>query len=166
MIYKLFHFFMYNAINRTVDVTCCSGCWMITEAIFFLLGREWDKVCIFFINICFFAPGFECFVENSGCMYIVVVKAKKLDVIDDLISFFCEFSSVVELLKEVSNGCGWIPTCSRAIEILCEGGGGDGSILSVKVSKKSKRITLIKLGDAMFESIRVFFWTLVSDHGD
>ena len=69
---ELLHFVMYNAINHGVSVTCCSGCWFITEAILFLLGHEWDKFCICFIDICFFAPGFECFVENSGCMYSAV----------------------------------------------------------------------------------------------
>ena len=51
-------------------------------------------------------------------------------------------------------------------QTFCEVGGGDGSVLSVKVSKKSKRFTLTKLGDAMFESNPIFFSTLVSDHGD
>ena len=69
-------------------------------------------------------------------------------------------------MKEVRNGCGWIPTRSHAIEILCEVGGGDVSVISIKVSNKSKRFTLTKLGYAMFESGHVFFWTLVSDHGD
>ena len=59
-------------------------------------------------------------------------------------------------MKEVSNGCGWIPTRSHAIEIFFEVGGGDSSVLSVKVSKKSNRFTLTKLGDAMFESGNVF----------
>ena len=45
---------------------------------------------------------------------------------------------------------------SHAIEIFCEVGGGDGSILSVRVSKKSKRSALTKIGDAMFESGYVF----------
>ena len=70
------------------------------------------------------------------------------------------------MLKEVRNGNGWIPTHSHAIEIFCEVRGGDGSVLSVKLSKKSKRLILTKLGDAMFESGHVFFWTLVSDNGD
>ena len=55
---------------------------------------------------------------------------------------------------------------SHVIIIYCEVGGGDRSILSVKASNNSKRFTLKKLGDAMFESGHVFFWTLVSDHGD
>ena len=97
-------------------------------------------------------------------MYIVLKEAKKLAVIDYFIAFLCEFFSVIELLKEVINGCGWIPTFNHAIEICCEVGGGDGSILSVKVSTKSKRVTLIKVVDAMFESGHVFFWTLVIDH--
>ena len=113
-----------------------------------------------------FAPGFECFVENSGCMYIVVSETKKLAVVDYFIAFFCELFSVIGMLKEVSNGCGWIPTRSHAIEIFCEVGGGDGSILSVKVSKKSKRFTLTKIGDTMFESVHVYFWTLIIDHKD
>ena len=46
---------------------------------------------------------------------------------------------------------------SYTIEIFCEVGGGDGSILSVKVSNKIKRFTLKKLGDAMFESGHLFF---------
>ena len=83
-------------------------------------------------------------------MYIFVAEAKKFAVIDYFISFFCKFFSVVELLKEVSNGCGWIPTLSHAIEIFCEVGGGDGSVISVKVGKKIKRFTLMKLGDRVF----------------
>ena len=110
--------------------------------------------------------GFEYLIENSGCMYIVVAKAKKFAVIDYFIAFFCKLLSIIEPLKEVSNGCGWIPMRSHAIEICCEVGGGDGSVISVKTSKKIKWLTLTKLGDAMFESGHVFFWTLVSDHGD
>ena len=99
-------------------------------------------------------------------MYIVVAEAKNLAVVDYFIAFFCKRFSVIEMLKEVRNGCGWIPMCSHAFKIVCEVGGGDGSVISVKVSKNSKRLTLKKLGDAMFESGRVFFWTLVSDHGE
>ena len=113
-----------------------------------------------------FAPGFECFVENSGCMYIVVSETKKLAVVDYFIAFFCELFSVIGMLKEVSNGCGWIPTRSHAIEIFCDIGGDTGSILSVKASKNIKRFTLTKLGDVMFDSGNVFFWTLFSDHRD
>ena len=54
---------------------------------------------------------------------------------------------------------------SHAIEIFYEVGGSDGSARSVNMSKKSKQYTLTKLGDVMFESGRVFFRTLVSDHG-
>ena len=85
-------------------------------------------------------------------MYIVVAEANKLAVVDYFIDFFWELFSFVELFKEVSDGCGWIPTHSHAIKNFCEVGGGDGSVLSVKVSKKSKRFTLTKLGDAIFES--------------
>ena len=56
------------------------------------------------------------FVENSEYMYIVVAEAKKLAVINYFIAFFCEIFSDIELLKEVSNGCGWITTCSHAIK--------------------------------------------------
>ena len=52
------------------------------------------------------------------------------------------------------------------IEIGCEVGGGDGSVLSVYVSNNSKQFKLVKLGDAIFESGRVFLWRLISDHGD
>ena len=68
-------------------------------------------------------------------------------------------------MKGVSNGCECIPTRSHTIKIFCEVGGGDGYVLSVKVSKNSKRLKLTKLGDAMFESGHVFFWKLVSDRG-
>ena len=87
-------------------------------------------------------------------------------IIDYFIAFFCKFFSITELLKEVRNGYGWVLTCSHAIEIFCEIGGDDGYVLSLKVSKKSKWFALTKLGDAMFESGDVFFWTLVSDHGN
>ena len=56
--------------------------------------------------------------------------------------------------------------CSHAIKIGCEVRGGNGSVLSVEVSKKVKQSTLTKLGDAMFYSGHVFFWTLFCDHGD
>ena len=69
-------------------------------------------------------------------------------------------------MKDVSNWWGWIPTCNHAIEIGCGVRGGDGSILSVYVIKKIKRFLLTKLGDVAFESGRVFFSALVSDHGD
>ena len=91
---------------------------------------------------------------------------KKLAVIDYFIAFFCQLFSVIEMLKEVRNGCGCIPTCSHAIGICCEVGRGDGSVLSVKVSKKSKWAVLTKIGNAMFESGCVFLWTLVNYHGD
>ena len=119
-----------------------------------------------FYRYLFFVPGFECFAEKYRCMYIFVAEAKKLAVINYLISFFCEFFSVIELLKEVRNGCGYIPTRSHAINFFHEVRGGDGSVLSVKVSKKSKRFKSKKIGDAVFESGHVFFWTLVSDHGE
>ena len=75
LIDKLLNFVMYNAINHGVSVTCCYGCWLITESIFFLFGHELGKVCICFIDICFFAPFFDCFFENSECMYIVSEEA-------------------------------------------------------------------------------------------
>ena len=99
-------------------------------------------------------------------MYIVVAEEKKLAVIDYLIDLFLGLFSVIDLLKEVSNGCGWIPTCSHAIEIRCEVGGGDGSVIIVNVSKKNKPFILTKLGDTNFESGHVFFWKIVSDNGD
>ena len=52
------------------------------------------------------------------------------------------------------------------IKIGCEVGGVYGSVLSLYVSNKSKRFTLTKLVDAMFESGHVLFWKFVSDHGD
>ena len=99
-------------------------------------------------------------------MYIVVAEEKKLDVIDYFIAFLCKLFSVIDMLKEVSNGCGWIPTRSHATEICCEVGGGDGYVLGVNVSKKINQFKWTKLGDAMFESGHLFLWTLVSDHGD
>ena len=123
---------MYNSINHVVAETYGSRCWLATEMIFFLLlGRERDKVCTCFIDICFFAPGFGCFVKNYSCMYVFISEAKNFTVVDYFISFFCEVFSMIELFKEVRNWCGWIPTCSHAIEILCVVGGGDGSVLSV-----------------------------------
>ena len=110
-------------------------------------------------------PGFECFVEKYGCMYDIVAEAKKFTVIDYFIAFFCELFSIIEMLKQVRNWCGWIPTYSHAIKIGCEVGGGDGSVLSVYETKKSNWPTLEKLGDEMFESGHVLFWTIVSDHG-
>ena len=157
---------MHNAINHGVAETFCSGSRLIIEMIFFLLGYEWDKVCICFIDIRFFATGFECFSEKYGCMHVVVAGTKKLTVIDYFIAFFCKLFSIIELLEEVSDWCEWIPTCGHAIKIGCEIGGGDGSILSVYTRKTSKRFTLTKLGDTMFESGRVLFWIFVSDHGD
>ena len=88
MIEELFNFVLYNYINHGIAETCCSGCWLIIEAILFLLGHEWDKCFMCFIDICFFAPVFESFIENSRYMYIVVSKAKKLTVIDHLIKIF------------------------------------------------------------------------------
>ena len=58
--------------------------------------------------------------------------------------------SIVELLEEVNDWCGWIPMCSHAIKIGCEVRGGDGSVFSIYVSEKSKRFTLTKLGGVMF----------------
>ena len=111
---------MYNAINHKVAETCSSGCLLITDTIFFLLGHEWDKVCIFFIDIWLFVPGFECFIESYECMYIVRA-----------VAFFWKIFSIVDLLNEVINWCGLILTCSNAIKIDFEVGWGDGSILSV-----------------------------------
>ena len=101
-------------------------------------------------------PCFECFVEKYGCVYVVVAETKKLTVIDYFIAFFCELFSIIEMLKEVSNWCRWIPAYSHAIKVGCEAGGGNGSVLSVYVTKKSNWSTLAKLGDAMFESGHVF----------
>ena len=71
-------------------------------------------------------------------MHLVLAEAKNLTIIDYFIVFFFEVFSIIEMLKEVRNWCGWIPTCSQAIIIGCEVRGGAGSILSVYVSKKSK----------------------------
>ena len=61
----------------------------------------------------------------------------------------------------------WVGSNVRSYNLnFYEVRGGDGYVLSVNVSNKSKRFTLTKLGDAMFESSHVLFWTLVSDHGD
>ena len=60
------------------------------------------------------------------------------------------------MLREVRNECGWIPTCSHSIQIFCEVGRVNGSILSVKASKKSKWFPLTKIGDAILESTHVF----------
>ena len=83
--------------------------------------------------------------HSVGRRHPAIPEAKKLAVIDYFIDFFCEIFSVVEMLKEVSNGCGWITTCSHALKNFCEVGGGDGSVLSVNVRKKSKRFTLKNL---------------------
>ena len=45
-------------------------------------------------------------------------------------------------------------------------GGGDGSVLSVYVSKNSKRLTLEKLGDVILILVVYFLLSLVSNHGD
>ena len=99
-------------------------------------------------------------------MHVVVVEAKNLTVIDYFIVFFFEVFSIVEMLKEFSNCCGWIPTYSQAIIIDGEVGGGVGSVLSVYMSKKSKWFILKKIVDAIFEISRVFLCTLTSDHGE
>ena len=80
--------FGYNDINHGVTVTCCYICCLITEAILLFWGYEWDKICICFINVWFFVPGFEYFVEKYGCVYIFVADVKKLDVIDYFIALF------------------------------------------------------------------------------
>ena len=131
MVDTLLNVFMYNAINHADTETCCSGCWMITETIFILLSQEQDKICLCFIDTWFFAPGFECFIEKSRCVYIVVVEVDKLTVIYYFIALFCELFSIIELLKEVSNWCEWIPMCSHAFEIGCEVRGGDISVLLI-----------------------------------
>ena len=64
-------------------------------------------------------------------MHVVISEAKNFTVIDYFIAFFCKVFSVVEMLKEVSDWCGWIPTYSHEIEIDCEVVVGDGYILSV-----------------------------------
>ena len=68
------------------------------------------------------------------------------------------------MLEEVGNWRGWIPTGSHVIETGCDIGGGDGSLLNVKVSKKGKRFTLTNFGDTMFKSVHVFFWRIISDN--
>ena len=89
------------------------------------------KFCICFIDIYFFAPGFECFSEKYGCMHVVISEAKKFTVINYFIAFFCKVFSFIEMLKEVSDWCGLIPTYSHAIKIDCEVVVGDGSVLSL-----------------------------------
>ena len=103
LIGELLLFFVYNAINHGLAETWCYRRWLIIEAIFFLLGHKWDKVCICFIGIWFFEPGFECFVEKSRCMYIVVAEANMLTVIDYLISLFWEFFSIIDMFKDVTD---------------------------------------------------------------
>ena len=164
LIDEFLNFFMYNIINHDVAQTCCSTCWLIIETILFLLVPEWEKVCICFINVYFFAPGFDFFTEKYTCIHVVIAEAKNFTVVDYFIAFFCEVFSIIDLLKEVSYWFGWIPTCSHAIKIGCEVRGSDVFVLSVYVIKKSKRITLTKLGDVTFESGRLFFWELVSDY--
>ena len=99
-------------------------------------------------------------------MHVFIAEAKKFTVIEYLIVFFCKVFSVIDMLKYVSDWCGWIPTCIHVIEVGCEVGGGGGSVLGVYVIKKSNRFTLTKLGDMKFESGHVFVWELVSDNVD
>ena len=87
MIDELLHFVMYNDTYHDVAEICCSGCWLIIGKIFFLLGHVWEKVCICFIHIWCFAPGFECFAEKYGRTHVVVADVKKLNVIDYFIDF-------------------------------------------------------------------------------
>ena len=42
---------MYNAIYHGVYEAFLSGCWFNIETMNYLLGQEWDKVCICFIDI-------------------------------------------------------------------------------------------------------------------
>ena len=74
---------------------------------------------------------FQCFIENYGCMHIIVAEAKKLTIIDYFVAFFCKVFSIIELLEEAGNWRGWIPMASHAIGILCEIGGGNGSVIGV-----------------------------------
>ena len=106
MIDEFFHFVMYNDINHVVTETISSICWLIIDTIFFLLGHEWGKVCIYFIHIWFFAPSFDCFSESSVCMHVVVEKVKKFTFIYYLIAFFCEVVSAIEWLKGLAIGVG------------------------------------------------------------
>ena len=60
-------------VERMLDRCACM--WHLTVASYigaYLVNWLLNKVSICFINIWFFAPGFECFVENSRCVYIVV----------------------------------------------------------------------------------------------
>ena len=63
-------------------------------------------------------------LKSTDACKFVVEEAKMLTVIDYLVAFFWEFFSIIELLKEVRNWCGWILTCNHEIEIGCEVGGG------------------------------------------
>ena len=47
--------------------------------------------------------------------------------------------------------------CINIIKIGYKVRGGDGYVISVYVSKKSKSFTLTKHGDAMFESGHIYF---------
>ena len=54
-----------------------------------ILGGSWMKLFLVrFINIWFLAPCFQCFIENSGFMYVVLSEAKKLTVIDCFVAFY------------------------------------------------------------------------------
>ena len=46
-----------------------------------------------------------------------MTEENKLDVIDYFIALFCKLFFIIELLKEVSNGCGWIPVL-RSEEVM------------------------------------------------
>ena len=115
--------------------------WHCWNLLFQMLVNYWDDLPIvgsgmeqslqMFYRYLVFAPTFECFTENSGCVYVVVLEAKKFTDVDYFVAFFWKVFSIVELLKEVRNWCWWIPTSSYAIEIGCDVVGGCGSVLSV-----------------------------------
>ena len=85
-------------------------------------------------------------------MHVVVEEAKKFTVIYYLFAFCCDICSVIELLEMVGNWRGQISMGSNAIKIGCDIGGGDGSKLSVQVSKKGKMFAFMKIGNMMFNS--------------
>ena len=78
-------------------------------------------------------------------MNVFIAEAEKLTVVDYFIAFFCKFFYLIELLEEVRDWCGLIPTFSHAIKIGCEIRRGDGSILSVYVIEKGKQFTFTNL---------------------
>ncbi len=90
-------------------VACSFACQVVLHTIVMFDGHQNFEVLVGFGGFWLCPPKFDCIVEKSSFVNVVVAEAKELGVSDILETIFGEGLAVLELLKEISDWCGWIP---------------------------------------------------------